>query len=255
MIFTWIGGPTFLLELGAFVLLGDPVFGAGGEGFTRRAPLPELDVDNLCAVILSRAAPDHLDSAATNRLDKALRVVAPGSAVDRLVAAGCTSIESIDWWETTVLEREGESLSVTAVPANAPYRDAAGAHAAVGNGYYLEHNADGRRFTAYWTGDCVWSDEVREIQRRVGHVDLLVVHLGAELGPEGRAVSCGAKDAMQFVFRMQPRTVIPIHHTTFSHYAEPLDAFKQRIDVTLYEKKLTVLVEGQSFEKRAERAV
>ncbi len=100
----------------------------------------------------------------------------------------------------------------------------------------------------YWTGDQRWSDDVRRVQRDLGYANLLVIHLGAERS-EGGAISASGKDAMQTVYRMQPNAIAAIHHHTFSHYSEPLGPFADLIGRTIYEKRLRVLSEGESFEK------
>ena len=94
----------------------------------------------------------------------------------------------------------------------------------------------------------MFSDATREIQRTHGYSNLLVVHIGAErIG--GRLVSADAKEAMQIVYRMQPNAIAAVHHSTFSHYGEPIAPFLDKISLTIYEKRLRRLREGESFEK------
>jgi hypothetical protein len=54
---------------------------------------------------------------------------------------------------------------------------------------------------------------------------------------------------MQIVYRMQPNAIAAVHHTSFSHYTEPVSAFVEKIDLTIYENRLRRLREGESFEK------
>jgi hypothetical protein len=88
-------------------------------------------------------------------------------------------------------------------------------------GFFMRLIQDGRTFTAYVTGDVLFSDHTRELQRLHGYSNLLVLHVGAEKSGE-RLRSADAKEAMQIVYRMQPNAVAAVHHSTFSHYTEPI---------------------------------
>ena len=85
----WIGGPTFLLELGSFRVLADPVFGTGDAAFYLRTPrerasreesdrgtglpvtrlteFPTVNIDALDLVVVSRMRADHLDPTAIDQ--------------------------------------------------------------------------------------------------------------------------------------------------------------------------------------------
>jgi len=81
-----------------------------------------------------------------------------------------------------------------------------------------------------------------------GYANLLVLYLGAEGAPAARTSLDGA-EALQFVYRMQPNAITAVHHHTFSHYTEPLDAFVEPLGRTIYDRRLRILREGESFEK------
>ncbi|MDH3196755.1 MAG: MBL fold metallo-hydrolase [Candidatus Krumholzibacteria bacterium] len=240
MRFTWIGGATFLLELGAFRLLFDPVFAdrfaLGAETVTRRAPLPPVDVAGADAVCLTCLRADHCEAEALAR-SGATMVVAPRASA---IPEGAGELRELGWEESVSLERPGERLTVTAVAARPESGD--------DNGYFLRHEAGGRAFTAHVTGDARFSEGLRAIQRAHGHANLLVLYLGAEGAPAARTSLDGA-DAMQFVYRMQPNAIAAVHHHTFSHYTEPLDAFLEPLGRTIYDRRLRILREGESFEK------
>jgi hypothetical protein len=115
-------------------------------------------------------------------------------------------------------------------------------------GFFLRLLLEGRQFSAYITGDTLFSEQTREIQRVHGYSNLLVLHAGAERAG-GSLRSADAKEAMQIVYRMQPNAIAVIHHSTFSHYTEPVDPFVEKIGLTIYDNRLRRLREGESFEK------
>lgn len=238
MKFTWIGGATFLLELGAFRIAGDPVFGDRFEmaphgTVTRAAPLPAIEFPKLDAVCVTCFRPDHFERGASRRLGVKTPLVTPPVAGGE---HGFEDARMLVHWASLELRRGGETLTITATPAHE------------GNGYFFHHDGGGHETTVYWTGDCLWSDDVRRVQRDLGYANVLLLHLGAETGPAG-PVSPGGKEAMQIVYRMQPNAVAAIHHHTFSHYGESVEPFVELIGRTIYEKRLRMPAEGESFEK------
>jgi L-ascorbate metabolism protein UlaG (beta-lactamase superfamily) len=239
MKFTWIGGPTFLLQLGTFHILGDPVFSDTFElsphgTVTRNHALPPVELPELDAVCVSAWRADHFQPGEPGRVGARVPLIAPPVVGG---SHGFSDVRMLVHQASVELRRGEETLAIHATPA------------VDGNGYFLRHQAAGKETTVYWTGDQLWSEEVRAVQREHGHANLLVVHIGAETGAAGEAVSAGAKDGMQIVYRMQPNAVAAIHHHTFSHYAEPIQPFVDMIGRTIYEKRLRVLSEGESFEK------
>lgn len=232
--FTWIGGPSFVLDIGGFRVLGDPVqhdvFEVGGGRVIRLDTRAEVDVSGADVVCLSCDRADHYD-----------RDVVEGAGAGRVLVPDGMSGESISWFSSTHIEKGDERLDIIAVPAATKREDEAG------NGYFFSYLGGAKSYAAYWTGDAHFTEHTRRIQRDLGYANLLAIHLGAE---NGAATSPDAKEAMQIVYRMQPNVVVPIHHSTFSHYNESVSAFVERAGVTIYEKRVHVLREGEFVEKK-----
>ena len=231
MKFTWIGGPSFRLELGPFVVVGDPVladrFDLGGVEARRLKPLPSVDISNADVVLVTAARADHCDPAAITGCGAKQIFGADGVPGATVLAPG----------EARTLTRNDAVLEVSPVPAGGR-----------GTGFFLRLLQEDRTFTAYVTGDAFFSDDTRKLQRTRGYSNLLVIHVGAERSGEA-LISADAKEAMQIVYRMQPNAIAAVHHSTFSHYTEPIDPFIEKIGLTIYENRLRRLREGESFEK------
>jgi L-ascorbate metabolism protein UlaG (beta-lactamase superfamily) len=242
---TWIGGPTTLLELGAFRVVTDPVFSDRLElpdgASSRSVAVPDVTLDDVHAICLTSIRPDHFDSAAAARIGTGMPVFVPAGAGEVVRAAGFGDVRELSWYGDTKLESSGEALTITAVPAQSP--------SGPDNGWFFRHDAGGDPFSAYCTGDAVWSDEIRKVQRELGYSNLLIQHVGAERSVDGRLASPDGKEAMQFVYRMQPNAIIPVHYNTYSHYGESVDVFIDNIGRTIYDRRLHVLAEGESWEK------
>jgi L-ascorbate metabolism protein UlaG (beta-lactamase superfamily) len=231
MKFTWIGGPSYRLELGPFVIIGDPVradsFQLDGVDIRRTASLPPVEIGDADLVLVTSARPDHCDAAAIARCGTSEVLGVEGVPGASLLAPN----------EARTLTKNDIGLVVSPV--------AAGAGA---TGYFVRLLQGERTFTAYVTGDTFFSDHTRALQREHGYSNLLVIHIGAERSGE-TIRSADSKQAMQIVYRMQPNAIAAIHHSSFSHYSEPIEPFLEKIGLTIYDNRLRRLHEGESFEK------
>jgi len=159
-------------------------------------------------------------------------------------AAGFDNVRTLDWNETTVLTHGAARLRITAVPAHHSHDPEIDVQVGKVNGYVLSWEAPAPAYAVYWTGDSVIYDGQAEGLARFGPIDLLLPHMGGVGGdgPLGLR-TMDADEAVELIRRVKPREVIPIHHTTFGHYREPISALVQRAAAGLT-ARLTVLAEG-----------
>jgi L-ascorbate metabolism protein UlaG (beta-lactamase superfamily) len=231
MKFTWIGGPSFRLELGPYIIIGDPVhadeFELDGVKVRRTHVLQPVETNDADLVLVTSARADHCDVDAIAKCH-----------TDQIFGPeGVPAVIPIVPGDSRTVTKHDVPLMISPVPAI----DGA-------TGFFLNLQNSERPFSAYITGDVLYSDQVRHLQHERGHANLLVIHLGAER-KGGALRSADAKEAMQIVYRMQPNAIAAVHHTSFSHYTEALSAFAEKIDLTIYENRLRRLKEGESFEK------
>ncbi len=231
MKFTWIGGPSFRLELGPFVIIGDPVhvdeFELDGVRVKRHGVLPPVETNDADLVLVTSARPDHYDAVAVAKCRTHQIFGADGVPGSVPIAPG----------DSHSVTKHNIELVIAPVPANN------GA-----TGFFLRLMQSERPFSVYVTGDTLFSEHTRHLQQTHGYSNLLIVYAGAER--HGHALqSADSKEAMQIVYRMQPNAVAVVHHSTFSHYTEPIAPFIEKINLTIYENRLRRLQEGESFEK------
>ncbi len=258
--FTWVGGPTFLLNIGSFKLLSDPMFSEGPVAFImnghpstgednapilRAAPVPAVDLSKLDLVLISHLHSDHFDSVAQRELHKDKALVAPTDQLDSPKLAAFKDRKPLGWWEEMVLEKGSEKLRITGLPARHSHDQETNKELGIVNGYAFQYTSGNFTYTIYWTGDTVWFDEMLKIKEQLGKVDLLVPHMGAvgKDGPWG-LMTLGSEEASKVVEIIQPTVVIPIHHHTFSHYTEPISLLAEKLSNN--PAQLQVLSEGQT---------
>ena len=260
----WVGGPTTRIEIGSFRILTDPMFGEGPESFVMRrhpstgqlgvpiarlAPLPTVEVADLDMVIASHLHADHFDARAVERLHKGVELVAPTVHLPQLRDWGFSRLSGLEWQHERTWHKNGERLRVLALPAHHAHDERAEHALGVVNGYLIEYRAENASFTLYWTGDTVWFDDLAKTAASLPPVDLLLPHMGGvgkDGGPWGM-ISLDAVEGTRVVETIEPHTVIPIHHSTFSFYIEPISEFATALATSGYAGKLVVLHEGESW--------
>ena len=60
-------------------------------------------------------------------------------------------------------------------------------------------------------------------------------------------MSLDAVEGTRVVRTLRPRAVIPIHHSTFSHYVEPISQFTQAMASSNYTGQVVILNEGRPW--------
>ncbi|MDB4989258.1 MAG: hypothetical protein JWN04_4436 [Myxococcaceae bacterium] len=243
--FQWLGGPTALIERGGLRVITDPMLGPRGPqafvlpkhpssgqpdaAISRYTAPPPADLAHLDAILISHTHADHVDATAKAQLPKNVPLVVAAAGAEAMRAAGFTDVRPLDWGETLSIEARGTTLEVRAVPAHHSGDPELDREIGRGNGYVLAWRDARGSYRVYWTGDAVLSEETKNLTDQVGHIDLLLPHLGGVGGDGPRGLrTMDAEQAIELVRRVNPARVIPIHHTTFGHYREPIEALEQR---------------------------
>ena len=232
----FIGTATTVVSLGSFTLLTDPNFlhrgqraylgwGLSSRRLTDPAISPE-ELPPLDAVLLSHLHGDHFDRVSRERLDRTAPVLSTPHATRRLDRWGFET-EALDPWEQHHLEKDGEELRVTAVPA-VHARGVLGRMLPPVMGSVVEHVVDGEvRRSVYFSGDTLNGDQVDEVSERFPAIDAAVVHLGGTRVLM-RTVTMDGPMGVDFVRRCRPAVVVPVHHDDYTVFRSPLSDFVRR---------------------------
>ncbi|MCY1014952.1 MBL fold metallo-hydrolase [Pyxidicoccus sp. MSG2] len=81
----------------------------------------------------------------------------------------------------------------------------------------------------------------------LGRLDAVILRAVGVDGPLGRR-SMDAEEALKLITLLNPRRVIPIHHTTFGHYREPVRALEQRAEKAGVGGRLQLPREGEAID-------
>ncbi|HET8726846.1 MAG TPA: MBL fold metallo-hydrolase [Alphaproteobacteria bacterium] len=215
--------------LGRSFAMGDPNDAADHETIRthrRLTPLIGVDLKTIDRVVLSHAHEDHFDQRAAADLDRSLPIVLPAADEKAVAAKGFEMLDAMEWGETRRLDAGAGRVRITAVIARHS-RDPATA-LGIGNGYWIEFSRGDWTRTMYWTGDTMPTADVVEAVKSLGRPDVMVPHVGGVgiTGPLGQ-ISMGADDVVALAAAVQPTCVLPVHHSTYAFFREPISELSE----------------------------
>ena len=270
---TWVGHSTFLLQVGGWNILTDPVWGSRASpvrfaGPRRRtapgvafAELPPIDL-----VLLSHDHYDHLDSPSVRRIaaeHPQARWVAPLGVGDWLRKRGARAVAESDWWGELPLQAPADlpmsPLRLTSVPAqHFSGRSLRSRNSTLWCGWAIRTDVHAVLFAGDTGRHALWES----IGRKLGPFDLVLMPIGAyEPRWFMRAVHVNADEAVDCFVEVvrangapaaRPSPVMAaMHWGTFRLTDEPLDEPPQRARdawtrAGLTEDRLWVLAHGET---------
>jgi L-ascorbate metabolism protein UlaG (beta-lactamase superfamily) len=231
---THIGGPTVLIAVDGWRLLTDPTFDPPGRryGFgwgtsSVKVAGPSMavsEVGPIDAVLLTHDHhADNLDPSGRQLLPSAGVVVTTVSGAKRLGGRA----RGLEPWATTRLEAAGRPpIEVTATPCR---HGPPLSHPLAGDVIGFALRWDGQEHGVLWvTGDTVLYDGVRGVADRL-QVDTALIHLGGVRFPVTGPLryTMTARDAVELIDLVRPRTAIPVHYEGWRHFREGREAIER----------------------------
>lgn len=259
----WIGGPTMVLQLGSFRILTDPMLSPKSDSAfiipshpttgEKNAPIRRLiapadfDKTTINLLLVSHPHADHFDKEARNGLSKTLHTIGPKAGQAQITGWGFSDFVGLDWKDSTVIRKGAETLTIIAVEARHAAADPLKSMLGKVNGYIIGYRKGSHVYRVYWTGDTVWFDGMSDLAS-YGKIDLLVPDMGA-VGSDGKIGRRGlnAQDCLHIARVVHPAAIIPIHHSTFSMYVEPIAVLKETMDSTEFKSRLHILGTGERY--------
>ncbi len=158
-------------------------------------------------------------------------MIATNRDKQELASKGFSNISVLPWGEQMVFPTKSGQITITAVEAKHSENPEILKVLGPGNGYFMEFEAGDYRKTLYWTGDTFPVNDVMASVQAFGEIDVLIPHAGGvgSTGALGK-ISMDAEDVVKMVDRLKPKSILPIHHSTFGLFLEPIWKLVQAMD-------------------------
>lgn len=228
LVITWIGHSTFLIQVGGFNILTDPVFGNISWFFPRIFPpgipfnkLPSIDV-----VLLSHNHRDHMECASLLALKRSREphVVVPLGNKAWFCNCNFKQVTELNWWEQKEIVFSDDSsmnLRLTFLPAKHwSQRGIFDKNRSLWGSWMIECNG----YTIYFAGDSTYSQHFTLIAQEFSRTDVALLPIGpCEPRSWLKHTHMDAQEAGQAFLDLNAKHFIPMHWGTFNFGAEPFD--------------------------------
>lgn len=239
---TFVGGPTLLLRYAGLTFLTDPTFDDAPAEYPGAVTLrklvgpavPRAAIGTVDAVLLSHDQhADNLDVSGRALLADVPLVLSTPDA-----AARVPGVHGLEPWEETTVG----VVRVSAVPA---VHGPPGAEALSGQVTGFVLRAAGEP-TVYVSGDNAQVDVVAQVAERFPDVAVAVLFVGgANVGRFGaEPLTLDAARAVAATRLLAAARVVPVHHTDWAHFVDPLEAFVDGAAAAGLADRLVVLERG-----------
>ncbi|WP_306256574.1 MBL fold metallo-hydrolase [Pararhizobium sp. IMCC21322] len=263
----WLGGAMLELAIGDIRILTDPCLGEGKQAFEMGDPnemfdlskgpniktherltsfpgmvMPEYDV-----VLLSHAHEDHFDQKAQAWLRGKDSILCAAHDMDSLVKKEFAA-QALDHGKQRTFTGGDTEISIMSVPAVHSLNQGISDVLGLGNGYWLKATIQGRTYNIYWGGDTFMVDPVWQAIQHLPTPDLFIPHIG-NVGITGALgqLSMNGRQAVEFAARIKAGIVLPIHHSTYALYQEPVSKMIEAHEASGNLSALRVLGEGAAI--------
>jgi L-ascorbate metabolism protein UlaG (beta-lactamase superfamily) len=254
---SFVGTATVILRYGGFTILTDPNFLHKGDhvhlGYGMTATrltepavafeaLPPIDF-----VLLSHMHGDHFDHFVAEHLDRNLPIITTKHAAVSLKALGFKQAQSLETWETLAITKGDARMRVTAMPGkHAPGLLRLMIPPVMGSMLEFERG-EKIPLRLYITGDTLIHEHLNEIPTRYPEIDLALLHLGGTR-IAGVLLTMDAKQGVECIRIINPRTAIPIHYNDYGVFKSPLEDFQRAVREAGLEQRVHYLAHGDTFD-------
>lgn len=231
---TWIGHSTFLIQVGGFNLLTDPIFGHPSFLFPRMLPagisleqLPRID-----AIVVSHNHQDHLDLPSLEPFDNVPLLVPQGDK-EWLRKKGFVKTQEFMWWESTTFtsNHEGTEYQITCTFLPAVHWSARGLfdkNKSLWGSWMISCNGQ----HVYFAGDTAFGSHFQAIGQEYNHITVALLPIAPCKPSPGMLKShMDVTQSVQAFIDLKAERFIPMHWGTFAfgvdYFEEPIIALRQ----------------------------
>jgi len=217
--YTFINHSTYLLQIGGYAILTDPIF----SDYCSPFPLPPLKrhrppgvpmdlLPDIDLVLLTHNHYDHMDSWSIKQIVQRWNPAFITSLGNKhtLKKMGAKNVSELDWWE----ELNINDIRITATPTNHfSSRGTFDRNTSLWCGFVLAY----AKKKVYFLGDSGYSDIFKEIRKRLGVMDLSLIPIGAYLPRWFMSpIHISPEEAVQVHLDLVSKQSVAMHFGTFA---------------------------------------
>ena len=240
----WIGQSSILLNHNGVTILTDPHFsgraspvGFAGPKRVTPAPFEISDLPIVDVVLISHNHYDHLDRTSIADLiayQPSIKFFVPLGLAKTLRKWGANDVTELDWWQTAMLN--GIEIQPTPVQ-HWSKRSFFDRNKSLWAGWMVKWSD----FSFYFAGDSGYSDDFKEIAKRLGSPTIAAIPIGAyEPRDFMKAAHMNPEEAVQTFVDLGAKYAFAIHWGTFKLTTEPMGEPKVRLRHSLTENDIAL---------------
>ena len=240
----WIGQSSILLNHNGVTILTDPHFsgraspvGFAGPNRVTPAPFEISDLPIVDVVLISHNHYDHLDRTSIADLiayQPSIKFFVPLGLAKTLRKWGANDVTELDWWQTAMLN--GIEIQPTPVQ-HWSKRSFFDRNKSLWAGWMVKWSD----FSFYFAGDSGYSDDFKEIAKRLGSPTIAAIPIGAyEPRDFMKAAHMNPEEAVQTFVDLGAKYAFAIHWGTFKLTTEPMGEPKVRLRHSLTENDIAL---------------
>ena len=160
---------------------------------------------------------------------------------------GFEQARGIETWETFTVVKGDARVRINAMPArHAPTPLNHLLPPVMGSMLEFQDTGEQTNFRLYISGDTLLYDFLREIPRRFPAIDLALIHLGGTK-IMGVLLTMDARQGVQALQIIAPKTAIPIHFNDYTVFKSLLDDFKRAVEAAGLTGSVKYLNAGETY--------
>ncbi len=226
-VITWIGHASFLVQIGGFNILLDPIFGNASPLFPRMLPpgIALKDLPPIHFVVISHNHHDHMDRASLLALRSSeARFLVPEGDEQWFERRGFGYAESFLWWKSKSFSHpnnEKNSIRFVFLPAaHWSRRGLFDMNKSLWGSWMIEYQG----YRIYFAGDTAYAVHFNQIAREFCPIDIALMPIGpCEPRSWMQHVHMSAQQAAKAFLELQADHFIPMHWGTFAFGADHFD--------------------------------
>jgi L-ascorbate metabolism protein UlaG (beta-lactamase superfamily) len=252
----WIGHSSVMVNHSNLTVLTDPQFSDYASPFSfmgpRRATPPPFKISELPpldVVVISHNHYDHLDEHSIRQISKYqpnVKFLVPLGLKKLLIEWGATDVTELDWWQSVIIK--GATFQPTPVQ-HWSKRSAFDRNKTLWAGWFTQW----QDFSFYFAGDTGYSDDFKDVSKRLGRPDLAAIPIGAyEPRKFMKSSHINPEEAVKVFEDLDAKYAIAVHWGTFKLTLEKMDEPPRKLEQALESSgvsktRFRVLQHGESW--------